>query len=329
MHIGVYTAILHDRDLPAALDFIAALGLDGAEINAGGFLPARHLPIEDVMASDDKRDAYLEEFRQRGITLTALNANGNPLHPDPAVTHRQDLFNAITVAARLGVKRVITMSGCPENAAGGIRPAWAVNPWNSVDMDTLDYQWSKVAVPFWKEVNAHAVEHDVKVGIEMHPQNIVFSPPTMMRLVEQTGATHVGAEMDPSHLFWQQIDPIRALEYLGELVYTAAAKDVRINPSVSLHGVLDDRFRRLSPEENPIQLGGGYTVCEWPKDAAWDFVALGQGHSQEFWDEFVATLHRTSPGTDIAIEHEDAAFGREEGLQLAAEVLKTAYAKLP
>jgi sugar phosphate isomerase/epimerase len=324
MKLGVYTAVLHDRDLPEALDVIKELGLNGAEINSGGFLPPRHLPIEDIMSSDAKRDEYLDEFLKRDIKLTALNCNGNPLHPNPAVTHGDDVFAAIKIAARLGVDRVITMSGSPSNQPGGIRPAWAVNPWNSVDSDTLDYQWNDVAVPYWKRVDQLATELGVKVGIEMHPQNVVFNPSTMVRLVEMTGATSVGAEMDPSHLFWQQIDPIAALEYLGELVYTAAAKDIRINESVKIHGVLDDRFRRMSPEENPLPLGGGYVLNEWPKEAAWDFVAIGLGHDQDFWNRFVETLSRTAPQTDLIIEHEDASLGRIEGLEVAASTLKTA-----
>lgn len=328
MKLGVYTAVLHDRDLPEALDVIASLGLNGAEINSGGFLPARHLPIAEVMSSDVKRDEYLALFADRDIKLTALNCNGNPLHPDPAVTHGDDVFEAIKIAARLGVNRVITMSGGPSNQRDGIRPAWAVNPWNSVDMDSLDYQWNEVAVPYWKRVNALAAEHDVRVAIEMHPQNVVFNPSTLVRLVEMTGATHVGAEMDPSHLFWQQIDPVTALEYLGELTYAAAAKDIRINEAVKIHGVLDDRFRRVPAAENPLPLGGGYTLCEWPKDAAWDFVAVGLGHDQDFWNRFVSTLARTAPETDLAIEHEDASLGRIEGLEVAAGTLKAAFATI-
>jgi sugar phosphate isomerase/epimerase len=331
MKLGVYTAILHDRDLPEALDAIKELGLNGAEINSGGFLPPRHLPIHDVLTSDSARDDYLSLFADREITLTALNCNGNPLHPDPAVgdVQGQDVFTSIEVAQRLGVTRVITMSGLPAAHSGGLRPAWAVNPWNSVDMDTLDYQWQEIVIPYWRRVNAFAADHDVKVAIEMHPQNVVFNPSTLVRLVDAIGATHVGAEMDPSHLFWQQIDPIAALEYLGELVYCAAAKDIRINPSVRIHGVLDDRFRRVPASENPLSLGGKYTLNEWPQDAAWDFVAVGRGHDQAFWDRFVATLGRVAPDTDLAIEHEDASLGRIEGLREAIATLSTSLALLP
>ncbi|MCA1942033.1 MAG: sugar phosphate isomerase/epimerase [Yonghaparkia sp.] len=327
MRLGAYTAVLHDRDVELALDVLVELGLDGAELNVGGFLPARHIPIDAIMTSDAALDDYLGLFSDRGIAITALNCNGNPLHPDPAVRHGIDLVAAISIARRLGVDRVITMSGSPANATNGIRPAWVVNPWNSVDMDSLEHQWS-VAVPFWREVDRRAADVGVRIGIEMHPQNIVFNPTTLVRLIEATEATHVGAEMDPSHLFWQQIDPIVALEFLGELVVTAAAKDIRINEAVRLHGVLDDRFRRVPPEEGPLGLGGGYTLCEWPTDSAWDFVAVGLGHDQEFWNKFVETLARTAPGVDLAIEHEDASLGRIEGLRVAAATLSIARARL-
>jgi sugar phosphate isomerase/epimerase len=327
MRLAAYTAVLHDRDIEPALDTLVGLGLNGAEINSGGFLPARHLPIADILASDAARDDYLELFETRGLAITALNCNGNPLHPDNEVSdkHSQDMFDSIRLAERLGVTRVITMSGCPASEPGATRPTWVVNPWNSVDTETLSYQWMDVAVPFWKRVDQAASDSGVKVGIEMHPQNVVFNPTTLIRLVELTGATHVGAEMDPSHLFWQQIDPIQALEVLGELVVTAAAKDVRINEAVKIHGVLDDRFEVIPPEENPTGLGGRYVVNRWPKNPAWEFVAVGKGHTQDFWDLFVATLARTAPGTDLAIEHEDAAFGREEGLGVAAGTLLRSF----
>ena len=79
----------------------------------------------------------------------------------------------------------------------------------------------------------------------MHPHNLVFNPGTMERLASEINATHVGAEMDPSHLFWQGIDPVAAIRRLGGLVYHAAAKDTRINErDCRVYGVLDDRFRR-------------------------------------------------------------------------------------
>jgi sugar phosphate isomerase/epimerase len=253
MKLGVYTAVLHDRSLREALTVIRSLGLVGAEINAGGFLPTPHLPVDDLLTRRIEPETYLEPFVDTGVELTGLNVNGNPLHADPEVgpEDAEDLRRAIKVAALLGVRRVVTMSGLPAAHPGGRWPAWHVNPWDSGYLDSLEYQWDDAAVPFWREIDALARDHDVKVCIEMHPQNLVFNPPTLQRLVEKTNATHVGAEMDPSHLFWQGIDPVAAIDYLGDLVFHAAAKDTRINPACRVFGVLDDRFTRIPPNEHP------------------------------------------------------------------------------
>lgn len=331
MEIGVYTAVLHDRDLRSALATTKELGLDGVEVNAGGFLGAPHIPVDAILVSDDARDEYLGVFEESGVHLNGLNVNGNALHVNPAVRakHSGDLVRSIELARRLGQTRVVCMSGLPEGAPGSAAPTWIVNPWDSSWLDALEHQWS-LAVPYWRELDRRAADAGVHLCIEMHPQNLVFNPSTLERLVEQTGATHVGAEMDPSHLFWQQIDPVAAIRHLGSLVRHAAAKDVRINPAAAIHGVLDDRFRRMRPDEERTGLGtgpgtdGDHYVNEWPKDSAWDFVAVGNGHDVDFWAEFLRALHEIDPDMNVNIEHEDTALGRIEGLQVAADTLARA-----
>ncbi|HEX6355827.1 sugar phosphate isomerase/epimerase [Actinophytocola sp.] len=327
--LGVYTAILHDRGLREALEVIKSLGLVGAEINAGGFIPTPHLPVDELLSGKVSPDEYLSVFAETGVELTGLNCNGNPLHPDPEVgrTDAHDLRRAIEVAGLLGVTRIVCMSGLPEAHAGGTVPAWNVIPWDSTYLDALEYQWDTVAVPFWREMNARAAEHGVKLCIEMHPHNLVYNPATLERLVERTGATNIGAEMDTSHLFWQGIDPVAAVEHLGDLVFHAAAKDTRINDAATINGVLDDRFSRVPPEEDPLSLGGRYTLCRWPTNSSWDFVAVGRGHDVEYWSRFLNALEKIDPNMAVNVEHEDAELGQLEGLQVAAETLTTAHAR--
>ena len=324
MKLGAYTACLHDKPVADALKILRDLGLDSAEINSGGFLPAPHLPIEAIRASQDARDEYLGLFASSGVALTALNCNGNPLHPDPEVRrkHGQDVRDAIELAALLGVKRVVTMSGLPEAHAGGTAPSWTVLPWVSVYLDALDYQWNEVVIPYWKDIQARAADADVKVCIEMHPHNVVYNPATMVRLAESIDATHVGAEMDPSHLFWQGIDPVAALDSLGGLVYNAAAKDTRINEAAKINGVLDDRFGRVLPTDpDAIGLGGKDTLSRWPDNSTWDFVAVGRGHDVAFWVDFLRAVKRIDPEMAVNIEHEDQELDQLEGLSHAAKTL--------
>jgi sugar phosphate isomerase/epimerase len=253
MKLGAYTACLHDRSLPETLKILQEMGLTSAEINAGGFIPAPHLPIRQLLASAAARDSQF--------------------------------------------------------------------------LDALDYQWQQVAIPFWKDIQARAAGADVKVCIEMHPHNIVFNPGTLERLATEINATHVGAEMDPSHLFWQGIDPVAAIGHLGGLVYHAAAKDTRINErNCRVYGVLDDRFQRVPADQNPVGLGGRNTLTRWPADASWQFVAVGRGHGQDFWVRFLRALSAVDPGIAVNIEHEDTELDQIEGLRLAAENLKAAGA---
>lgn len=95
MYIGVYNACLADKPLGEALDVIKDLGLNSVEINSGGFLPPIHLPVEDLRSSEQARQDYLGEFESRGLTLTALNCNGNPLFPKDGFPHAQDLIESI------------------------------------------------------------------------------------------------------------------------------------------------------------------------------------------------------------------------------------------
>lgn len=331
MKLGVYNAILHDRPLPEALKVIADLGLTGIEVNTGGFLPAVHVPtFDDILVSDAARDDYLGIFEGTGVAIAGLNCNGNPLHPKREIgeKHAEDIRRSIRLAERLGQNRVVTMSGLPGGEPGATVTNWIVNAWNSAALDVLDYQWD-IAAKFWRETDRLAADHGVKVALELHPQNIVFNTADVHKLIELTGATHVGVELDASHLFWQQMDPVAVVRELGPLVFQAAAKDVRVNTSnAALYGVLDNSFRRLSPEENRTNLGGDEWANEWPKNSAWDFVALGRGHDTAYWTEFLRALHEVDPGMLVNIEHEDTSLGRIEGLEVAAKVLRDADAAL-
>lgn len=329
MKLGVYNAILHDRPLADALEAIARVGLQGIEVNSGGFLPPLHIPeIDDIVASPAAAKKYLAQYEGTGVEIAGLNCNGNPLHPNPVIgdKHAEDIRRSIRAAAALGQTRVVTMSGLPGGEPGVRHPNWVVNAWNSAALDVLDYQW-EVAVPFWQEIDHLARDHGVKVALELHPQNLVFNSRDVRKFIELTGATNVGVELDASHLFWQQMDPIAVTRDLGPLVFHAAAKDVRINTEhARLNGVLDNGFRRLGADEPRTNLGGDEWANEWPKDSSWDFVALGKGHDTAYWAEFIRALIEVDPDMWLNIEHEDTELGRIEGLEVAATVLKDALA---
>jgi sugar phosphate isomerase/epimerase len=330
MKLGAYTACLHDKTLEEALGMLVDLGLTSVEVNSGGFIPSPHLPVDALLASASARRAYLKIYADRGLELTGLNCNGNPLNPLPGVgpKHADDLRKSIRLAGLLGVGRVVTMSGVPGSDPDAKYPSWVVNPWDGVYMDVLEYQWD-LAVPFWQEIDALAREADVKVAIELHPHNLVFNPITLKRLVERTGATNVGAELDPSHLMWQGMDVMAVIRYLGPLVFHSAAKDIKLFDGVKLRGVLDDGFTRVpASDPNKVPTGYGFWCNTWPEDAAWRFVAVGVGHDVDYWAEFLRALAEVDPDIAVNIEHEDASMSQLDGLGLAVQTLKAAQQQL-
>ena len=305
----------------------AGLGLSGLELNTGGFLPPVHVPnIDQILESDTARDDYLGIFQEARVGIAGLNCNGNPLHPNPLIgeKHSSEVFRSIKLANRLGQNRVVTMSGLPGAEPSATHPNWIVNAWNSASLDVLDFQWA-VAEKFWRRANALAADLDVKVALELHPQNLVFNVPSVHEFLERTNATHIGVELDASHLFWQQMDPVEVVRSLGEIVLHAAAKDVRVNArNASLVGVLDNSFRRLSADEKRTNLGENEWVNEWPKQAAWEFVAVGKGHPVEYWAEFIRACNEVDSEMWLNIEHEDVSMAPIEGLAFACETLFSA-----
>lgn len=323
---GAYTACLQDRTLEEALDVLVAAGLRGAEINTGGFIPAPHANVDALLADERARTEFLQVFEDKGVALTGLTVSGNPLSPLPTegIPHAHDLRRTIELAGKLGVRDVVAMSGTPGTDPGARYPAWIVNPWNGIDLEILEHQWF-VATLFWKEIDALARQHDVQIALEMHPRNLVFSPPSFERFVELVEPTNIGVNLDPSHLFWQQMDPVACIERLGRHITHVHAKDTAVLPGAAVRGVLDTDFGAVP--EDPAQrtpTGIGHYCSTWPTDPAWRFVALGEGHDVEYWTGFLTALAAVNPDLSVNIEHEDAAFGQVEGLERGARTLLAA-----
>ena len=323
---GAYTACLHDRPLADALAVLKDAGLSGAEVNAGGFIPLPPLPrrrAAGLQGRARRLPGRVRRGRGGAHRPQRLREPTSPL-PGEGLKHAEDVFKVIELASLLGVDEIVTMSGTPGTDPGAKYPTWVVNPWNGIDMEILDYQWSVVA-PFFKRVDEFARDRGVKVCLELHPRNLVFTVPSFERLVERTGSTNLRVNMDPSHLFWQQMEPIEATKRLGALVGHVHAKDTKILPGAAYRGVLDTDFGRVPAEaEGKVPVAIGYWCNSWPADPAWRFVAFGLGHGTGYWTRFLAEIARIDPDMNVNIEHEDAEYGNVEGLRISASNLLAA-----
>jgi sugar phosphate isomerase/epimerase len=74
------------------------------EVNTGGFIPSPHCHVDLLLYSESAGAGYLDVFASRGMELTGLNCNGNPLNPLPGVgpKHADDLRRSIELAGLHG-----------------------------------------------------------------------------------------------------------------------------------------------------------------------------------------------------------------------------------
>ena len=144
-----------------------------------------------------------------------------------------------------------------------------------------------------------------KIAFEMHPGFCVYNPETLLKIREAVGGTIIGANFDPSHLFWQGIDPVAAIRKLGDAIHFFHAKDTKIDEiNTATDGVLDTKS--LADTMN----------------RSWIFRSVGYGHPHEVWKDMMSTLRKVGYDGFISIEHEDALMTPLEGLGKAIAMLK-------
>ncbi len=310
MKIGLFIALFGDRPLDDALDTCVAEGIQSVEIGAGAYPGTPHLDVPKLLESKGERDALLNKIHSRGLTLSALSIHGNPVHPNKAIAedHHTAFVNAVKLAGLLGVPCVNGFSGCPGDGPNAVNPNWVTCAWPDEFRDILDYQWKEVMIPYWTEQAKLLKENNVKFCIEMHPGFAVYSNDTLLKLRNAVGDS-IGANFDPSHLWWQGIDPIAAVRELGQegALYHVHAKDTKIDPYNSgRNGNLDTKSY-------------GDIL-----NRSWVFRSVGYGHSVEWWKDFVSTLRTVGYDYVLSIEHEDGLMSSMEGLRKALGVLKEA-----
>ena len=316
MKIGIFTALFHDRPIEEALDYIAGAGIQAVEFGGGAYPGARHLEdlggAQALIEDEGKRKQLQQMLDSRGLELTAISVHGNPIHPNKEIAkeHHEAFRSAVLLAEKLGIGVVNGFSGCP-SGPGGQNPNWVTCPWPDEFRDILEYQWNEVTIPYWKEQDQFLKQHNVKFAIEAHPGFVVYNPETVIKL-RQAAGDNIGCNFDPSHFWWQGIDPLAAARYLLKegAVFHVHAKDTRIDATNSgINGNLDVKSYGAIAERS------------------WVFRSVGYGHPQAWWNDFVTTLRMGGYDWVLSIEHEDGMMSNKEGLTKALQTLEIAVVK--
>ncbi|MGQ9686298.1 MAG: sugar phosphate isomerase/epimerase family protein [Thiobacillaceae bacterium] len=308
MRIGVFTALFQNLPFEEALDKAVAAGVTAVEIGAGGYPGQHHCPVDELLASETRRKAYLQAIHSRGLILSALSCHSNPLHPDKARARADDeaFRKAVRLAALLEVPVVNMFSGIPGGSAQDVSPNWVTCPWPPEYTEALDYQWNQVAIPYWREVVKAIEPLGVKVALEPHPGMLVYNVETMLRLRAAAGPV-VGCNYDPSHMFWNGVNPVAAIRALGDCIYHMHGKDCFVDDlNVAVNGCNDNKpYGQIAQR-------------------AWTFRSIGYGHGAEVWKAIVSALRVVGYDYVISIEHEDALMSTDEGLAKGVAMLKDA-----
>ncbi|AZN38469.1 sugar phosphate isomerase/epimerase family protein [Paenibacillus albus] len=315
MKLGVFSVLFAQKSFEDALDYIASKGLDAIEIGTGGYPGNAHCDPEVLLADESKLKAFKDAVDARGLTISALSCHGNPLHPQKAIASEHDaaIRKTIELASKLGVPVVNTFSGCPGDHEDAKYPNWPVAPWPNDFQDILKWQWEEKVIPYWSEIAKLATESNVKIGLELHGGFSVHSPATLLRLREACGDA-IGANLDPSHMWWQGIDPVQAIHILGRAgaIHHFHAKDTTIDPiNVNKHGVTDMQ---------------SYTLM---LDRAWQFRTVGYGHDMKIWSDIISALRLVGYDYVVSIEHEDGLMSVDEGFTKAVQNLQSILIKEP
>lgn len=305
MKLGLITTGILQHEPQHGLDLAAELGFEAIEIGCGGFHSKRYADPEALLADPELLARWREALARRSLRVSALAVHGAPLSPDPrqASRYAREFERTCELAQRIGVDRITLMAGLPAGGPDDRTPSWVITPFPPWNLAALEWQWEQRLIPYWREKGRFAEEHGCRLCFEMSPADMVFNPRSLLRLRAEVGPV-VGCNFDPSHLFWQQIDPLEAIRALGETIWHVHAKDTRLQEhEVRMNGVLDPK---------PHSESNG---------RSWVFRTVGYGHGEGFWRDFVSTLRAAGYDDVISIEHEDDLIDGDEGLAKAASLL--------
>ncbi|MCM3040295.1 sugar phosphate isomerase/epimerase [Paenibacillus motobuensis] len=308
MKLGVFMVLFGDRSFEEALDMAASRGLKAVEIGTGGNPGKAHCNPDILLENKAAREQFKKAVESRGLMISALSCHGNPLHPQKALAQQDhdDFVKTVQLAELLEVPVVNTFSGCPGDHEDAKYPNWPIAPWPNDYQEVLKWQWENKVIPYWKEWGAYAEKHHVKIGLELHGGFSVHTPGTLLRLREAVGEV-IGANLDPSHMWWQGIDPVQAVAILGKAgaIHHFHAKDTTIDPiNVNMHGITDMQ---------------SYTLMQ---DRAWQFRTVGYGHDMKTWADIISALRLHGYDYAVSIEHEDGLMSVDEGFTKAVRNLQ-------
>ncbi|MCJ1779462.1 sugar phosphate isomerase/epimerase [Mammaliicoccus sciuri] len=309
MKLSYVTDSLPHLTLEEVLEYITAQGIYHIELATGGWSPAPHLNLNELLNSETELNNLKQLLSKYNVEIIALNCSGNPLDPgEIGNEHRIVTENTFELAEKLGVKTIVMMSGLPPASAEDKMPNWITYTvsWPPQLKEALNYQWNDVAIPYWKELVEKAKKHGIeKIALENFSSQLVYNPETLLKLRNAVDPM-IGMNLDPSHLLWMGADPIQCARALEGAIHHVHGKDVRIEKGIAEVNTLLE-----TKEIDDI------------KNRAWNYVAVGYGQDLQWWKTFFSVVRMVGYDGFVSLEMEDLTMSPEDGVKVSIEALKS------
>ena len=234
------------------------------------------------------------DHRHQGILPGHVWGDGDPEGVrQRAATEMADTARA---AAALGVTRVNGFTGSSIwYMLAGFPP---VSP-ETIDRGFDDFveRWTPILDVFQAE--------GVMFGLEIHPAEIAYDYWTAERTLAAMPHPAFGLNFDPSHLHWQQVDPVAFLEGHGQRITHVHCKDAvrRLN---GRNGIIASHLPFGDPRRG------------------WDFRSVGRGGID--WEEIMRALNRIGYDGPLSVEWEDVGLDRETAAPEALRFVRSVSA---
>lgn len=275
MYVGILTGPFTDAPLEHVAAFAGQYSFGGLEIATGP--GSKHINTNDFTAESAAAVKDLMERRALQISSLAAYTNTTDADPEKRKANLETVRRAIDIAALLGVEVVCTLAGLP--------------PAGKDKYQVIEEDCAEVFPPLLE----HAANKGVKIALENWTATNIQHLGHWDRLFEVLPHKNFGLNFDPSHLLWQDIDYIEAVDRFAERIFHTHAKDTEIKAHrrryVGNHG-----------------------------DGWWRYVIPGLGQIK--WGEYISALRRNGYNDVLSIEHEDGAVDREEGFLIAKKNLE-------
>jgi sugar phosphate isomerase/epimerase len=289
----------------------AEWGYDGLELICLG----DHLDPEKAAVDRGYCQRQLDILDRRHLKLAAINnAIAGQLVCDPNTDGRSDKFapphcagdpdkkRAWAVEAMKATARAAKNLGVTTVAGFTGSSIWHLLYSFPPVPDEMIEDGFRYFARMWDPILDVFDECGVRFAFEVHPTEIAFDILTARRALQALrNRPGFGFNFDPSHLYWQFVDPVLFLREFSDRIYHVHMKDAALR--------LDGRGSILASH-----LNFGHP------DRSWDFRSLGRGGIK--FEEIIRALNHIGYEGPLSVEWEDCGMERERGAREALEFVR-------